>query len=125
MDDLRYDRIRIRDWTLMCILGVYEQERQTPRPVCVNLTIWTEAAERGDDLARAIDYDRLQQDIGTRVEASCFRLVESLAEMIAEAVLEDRRVALVTACVGKPGALRGVRTVEVEVTRTRKDGRTA
>ena len=82
------------------------------------------AADRHDDLARTVDYARLQQAIAEALAATAFRLIESVAERIAAIALDDTRVAAVTVCVGKPGALPGARTVEVEITRSRENGLT-
>ena len=118
------DRIRIRDWDLACLVGVYGEERRAPRTIRVDLTIHLPAADRHDDLARTVDYARLQQAIAAALAATAYRLIESVAERIAAIVLNDTRVAAVTVCVGKPGALPGARTVEVEITRSRENGLT-
>ena len=118
------DRIRIRDWDLACLVGVYGEERRAPRTIRVDLTIHLPAADRHDDLARTVDYARLQQAIAEALAATAYRLIESVAERIAAVVLNDTRVAAVTVCVGKPGALPGARTVEVEITRSRENGLT-
>ena len=116
------DRIRIRDWDLACLVGVYGEERRAPRTIRVDLTIHLPAADRHDDLARTVDYARLQQAIAEALAATAYRLIESVAERIAAVVLNDTRVAAVTVCVGKPGALPGARTVEVEIMRSRENG---
>ena len=113
-------RIRFRDWTLSCILGVYAHERTAPRLVCIDLVIDVVTAGR-DDLAGTVDYDQLRRTITTQVETSTFQLIESLAEQIASIVLNEPRVTAVTVCVGKPGAMPDMRTVEVEITRNRGD----
>ncbi len=120
MDNRRFDRIRICDLMLNCIVGVHEHERTAPRPVCVNVTLYIAAAARRDDIGCTIDYALLQQAIQAQVAASAFNLIESLAEMIAKIALSDPRVAVATVCVGKPGALQGARTVEVEITRAQE-----
>ena len=119
MADARLDRIRIRDWQVACILGVHAHERHRPRPVRIDLTLAIAAEDRRDDLSRTVDYDALQQTILRAVETSSFHLIESLAESIASIALRDPRVFEATVCVGKPGALPGARTVEIELTRRR------
>ncbi len=113
------DQIRIRDLMLTCILGVNEVERRERQNVCVNLTIFTDtrAAARSDSLAETVDYRRLKLAVRTMVETSEFNLLERLAEEVASLCLEEPRVTGVRVCVGKPGALRRARTVEVEITR--------
>jgi dihydroneopterin aldolase len=55
------------------------------------------------------------------VEASEFKLVETLAQRIALLVLEDFGVAWVRVSLNKPGAIRGSRDVGVTIERTRAD----
>jgi dihydroneopterin aldolase len=119
MAEARFDRIRIRGWEVACILGVHAHERLRPRTVCIDLTLALTAEERHDDLARTVDYDALQQAIRREVELSSYKLIESLAEAIVAIALREPRVVEVTVCVGKPGALPGARTVEVEISRNR------
>ena len=47
-----------------------------------------------DELARVVDYERLAEQVRGIVAAGHVRLVETLAERIAEACLADRRVHL-------------------------------
>lgn len=115
------DRIRIRGLELTCILGVNEVERRERQNVRLDLTLYTDtrAAARADELAAAIDYRRMKLAVKALVENSAFRLLERLAEEVATLCLDDPRVAGVRVCVGKPGALRWARTVEVEIVRAR------
>jgi dihydroneopterin aldolase len=121
MDERQFDQIRIRDWMFHCRVGVYKAERQAPRPLQVDLTLYLLAAERHDELANTADYAHLQAAVEHDLASSSFSLIESVAERIAAIALADRRVAAVTVCVGKPGALAGARTVEVEITRVREN----
>ncbi len=121
MVESRLDWIRIRDWRLDAIVGVYASERTAPRPLWIDLALGIKAGPRPDDLAQTVDYDALHQAIRRRVADSSFTLIESVAELIARTALETDRVDRVTVCVGKPGALPGARTVEIEITRGRGD----
>jgi dihydroneopterin aldolase/D-erythro-7,8-dihydroneopterin triphosphate epimerase len=115
------DQIRIGGLMLTCILGVNEVERRERQNVCLDLTLFTDtrAAARADDLATTVDYKRLKLAVKALVENSAFRLLERLAEEVAALCLEEPRVTGVRVCVGKPGALRWARTVEVEIARGR------
>ena len=55
------------------------------------------------------------------VEASQFKLVESLVERTAELVLEEFGLDWVRLSINKPGAIRGSRDVGVTIERTRAD----
>jgi len=113
------DRIRIRDLSMRCIIGTFEEERHQKQDVVVGLTLHvsTERAGQTDDLADTVDYFVITECVTDLVENSSFFLVERLAERIAETCLSDLRVALVTVQIAKPGALAAARTVELEITR--------
>jgi dihydroneopterin aldolase len=68
-----------------------------------------------------VDYQRLGQEVRERVAAGSYRLLERLAEEAAAVCLRPPLVAGVRVRAGKPGALPGVRAVEVEITRMRDE----
>ncbi|MCL5103237.1 MAG: dihydroneopterin aldolase [Armatimonadetes bacterium] len=113
------DRIHIRDLTLNCIIGVYEQERESKQGVVINIALHADLREAGltDDVEKTIDYKSVKQRVIALVENSKFHLVEALAEAIANVCLEFDRVEQVDVLVEKPGALRFARTVGVEISR--------
>lgn len=116
------DSICIEGLLARCILGVAEDERREKQDVIIRIVLegdFREAA-RTDDIERAVNYRTVTKRVLAFVEASSFRLVEALAERVAGVCLEDARVATVRVRVEKPGALRFVRTVAVEVVRGRE-----
>ncbi|MDD5708218.1 MAG: dihydroneopterin aldolase [Kiritimatiellae bacterium] len=122
MDNLEgCDRIGIRDLQLTTVIGVRAEEQRERQNVCLNIALFTDtrAAAVSDDLADTVDYHALKLAIKERVEGTAYRLLERLAEEVATLCLRDRKVAGVQVRVGKPGALRLARTVEVEITRMR------
>ena len=86
MADLPLDRIHIRDLQLRCIVGVYPEERRDKQDVMINITLHADLRKAGqsDNLADTVDYKSLKKDIIAAVEASSYKLVEALAERIAE-----------------------------------------
>ena len=120
-EDRTLDRIYIRDLGLRCIIGVYEEERRERQDIVINLMLSGDfaAAGRSDDIADAVDYEVIKKKVITLVEASQFRLIETMAERIAQTCLENPRVQQVTVAVDKPGALRFARSVAYEITRGR------
>ena len=115
------DKILISDLLVRAIIGVNDDERRRPQDVLINVVLYTDtrAAASSDDLDDTIDYGAISATIVTLVEASCFRLVESLAEAIARLCLEKPRVQGVRVRVEKPRALRYGRSVGVEIERER------
>lgn len=117
----RLDRIHIRDLELRCIIGVNADERREVQDVRINITVSGDLGRacRSDDLADSIDYKDLKKRIISLVEGSSFLLIERLAQAIADVCLDHPRAEAVRVVVDKPGALRFVRSVGVEIERRR------
>jgi FolB domain-containing protein len=115
------DYIHIHDLRLQCIIGVYEAERREKQDVVIRISLGTDLKPAGesDDLSCTIDYKKLKQEIKILVEKSQYLLIERLAETIAAHCLCLAAVQNVKVTVEKPGALRFVRTVGVEINRSR------
>ncbi|MEN6428559.1 MAG: dihydroneopterin aldolase [Phycisphaerales bacterium] len=115
------DRIFIRDLAIRCIIGVEEYERREKQEVLAQITLDVDLrrAGRTDDLADSVDYSLLKKQILQAAENSRFRLLEALAQCIADECLKQTRVECVRVVVEKPAALRFARTVGVEIVRHR------
>jgi FolB domain-containing protein len=116
------DRIRIFDLALRCVIGITPDERREKQDIIINLTLWADLRRpgRSDRFEDCVDYKALKRQVIALVESSSFRLIERLAERIAEVCLTDRRIRQVAVSVQKPGALRFARSVGVEITRKNK-----
>jgi len=121
MSDRPLDRIHVRDLRLRCVVGVHEAERQGPQEVVIDITLAADLrrACRSDELAETVDYAAITDRVAAAVAGSRFFLVERLAERIAEVCLADARVRQARVRVGKPAAVGGARTVEIEIVRGR------
>jgi len=113
------DRIHIRDLALRCVIGLYEHERREKQDVIINITLDADLSQacRSDDVGDTVDYKALKKKVIAVVEQSSSRLIEHLADQIAQACLADPRVVRVAVCVDKPAALRFARSVAVEIVR--------
>ncbi len=116
------DKIHIRDLLLRCVIGVREWERKMRQNVQLNVTLYADlsAAAASDDIEDTVDYVTIKKRIIRLVEDSEFHLVEALAQMVADACLEDPIVQAARVSLEKPGALRFARTVAVEILRERE-----
>jgi len=115
------DRITICDIALRCIIGIFPEERREKQDVIITVTLHADLAHAGatDDFGDTVDYKAVKKAIVELVEASEFKLIEALAQAIADACLAFERVQQVDVRVEKPGALRFARTVAVEISRGR------
>ena len=117
------DRIFLRGLAVQCIIGFIEWERRVKQTVVIDLEMPVDCrhAARSDDVADTLDYKKVAKRVIAFVEASQFKLVESLVERTAELVLEEFGLDWVRLSINKPGAIRGSRDVGVTIERTRAD----
>jgi len=117
------DVVEVRGLRVMGVHGVLPEEQARAQPFEIDLDVETDlsAAGRTDDLADTIDYGNLAEMVARVVSGERFRLLERLAERIAEVVLEDERVESVTVAVRKlrPPVPVNLSTVGVRITRSR------
>ncbi|AFV12843.1 dihydroneopterin aldolase FolB [Thermacetogenium phaeum DSM 12270] len=115
------DRIIINGMEFYGYHGVLPAERELGQPFIIDLEISCDLKEAGesDDLAKAVDYNRVFEAVKKIVTGEPFSLIEALAERIAEAVLAEYPVAEVLVRVKKPHApLKGTFSyVAVEISR--------
>jgi 7,8-dihydroneopterin aldolase/epimerase/oxygenase len=122
-NSLAGDRIFLRGLQVECIIGFIEWERRIKQTVVIDLELPVDCARAAqtDEVASTVDYKKVAKRVIAFVEASDFKLVESLAHKIAMTVLEEFDLAWVKLSVNKPGAIRGSRDVGVAIQRTRAD----
>lgn len=115
------DRLLIRDLRARCILGVSAEERREKQEVVVTIALGTDLhlPGRSDQFEDAVDYRAIKKQVLAAIENSQFRLVEALAQDIADLCLEHPGVDEVQVTVEKPSALRFARSVAAEITRRR------
>ena len=113
------DIVYIRELEVKTIIGIYDWEREQKQIVSINLEmasdIW-KAAE-SDSIEHALNYKAVAKRLIDFVENSKFFLVETLAEKIAEIVLNEFGVNWVRLQLGKPGAVTGSKDVGVIIER--------
>jgi dihydroneopterin aldolase len=108
----------------MARLGIHPHEKAGPQRIVlgVELVVQDEAAPAAvgpDDFRRVVDYQRLVEIARATVAAGHVLLVETLAERVALAALEDPRVERARVTVEKPDAFPDVASVGVVVERRR------
>jgi dihydroneopterin aldolase len=83
----------VRDMVLQAAIGVYAHEHGSKQRVRVNVDLAvTETGVGLDQLDQVVSYERVVQQVRAIVSAGHTKLVETLAERISAACLEDQRV---------------------------------
>jgi dihydroneopterin aldolase len=113
------DIVYIEDLRIETVIGIYDWEREIKQVVSIDLEMAADnrkaaATERIED---ALNYKAVAKRLIQFVGESEFQLVETLAERIAEIVLDEFEVAWVRLKLGKPGAVTGSREVGVIIER--------
>jgi dihydroneopterin aldolase len=105
-----------------CRVGHYDWEKDFPRELGVELTLWVDCQSpgRSDDLADAFDYEPVCRRLLEFCEGGTFGLVEAVAEGIARIVLDEFGLARVRVAVTKRESLPAVDGVTVRVERSRE-----
>jgi dihydroneopterin aldolase len=116
----------VRDMVLTASIGIYPHEHRDAQRVRINvdLAVDDEGASAGlmvgpDELSRVVNYEKIVVAVRAIVGSGHTRLVETLAERIAEACLLDARVKTARIRVEKLDIFADAESAGVEVERQR------
>lgn len=115
------DIIYIHDLRVETVIGVFDWERRIRQTVVLDLEMAADVARAAatDRLEDTLDYKSIAKRIKQFVTDSDFQLVETLAERIADLVLEEFQVPWIRLKVNKRGAVRDARDIGVIIERSR------
>ncbi|MCI0401736.1 MAG: dihydroneopterin aldolase [Gammaproteobacteria bacterium] len=113
------DIIYLHDLRIETIIGVNDWERHVKQIVVLDLDIGTNIgkAATSDSVEDTVNYKTVAKRLMAFVGESEFQLVETLAERVAEMILNDFKAPWLRLRVNKQGAVRGVRDVGVIIER--------
>jgi len=114
--------IRIKNLRLRTIIGIHDWEREHKQDVVINASMEFDAraACASDDIHDTLDYKTITKQVIREVEASDFQLIEKLADLILNIILDFPEVEHATVRVDKPFALRFADSVSIELSKKRK-----
>ena len=113
------DIVFINDLRIETIIGIYDWERKVKQTISLDLEMGADIrkAAKTDAIEDTLNYKAVAKRLISFVGESEYQLVETLAEKIAEIVLNEFSVPWVKLTVHKPGAVRGSRDVGVIIER--------
>lgn len=111
------DSLFIRELKVHARIGVHDWEQRISQPLLIDIRIPADFANCQDVLANTLDYDRLCQCVTRYVEAGSFRLIETVADSVAELVRSEFGAKEVTVSVSKPHAVKNAANIQVTVIR--------
>jgi 7,8-dihydroneopterin aldolase/epimerase/oxygenase len=117
------DRIFLRGLTAECVIGFIDWERRVKQTVVVDLELPVDCRQAAvtDDVRDTVDYKKVSKRVLAFIEASEFKLVETLAQRLAMLILEEFAIEWIRLSINKPGAIRNSRDVGVTIERSRAD----
>jgi dihydroneopterin aldolase len=115
----RLRHVFVRDLELLAPIGIYEQEKQKPQRIIVNIDLSVKEGSGDDDISHVVSYEIVVKKVEAILAAGHTNLVETLCEKIAASCLTDKRVLAARVRVEKPDIIPNARSVGVEIERVR------
>lgn len=117
------DIIYLRDLKIETIIGIFDWEREIKQTVSIDLDMSADVkkAAQTDEIDDTLNYKAVAKRLIDFISKSEYALVETLAERVAEIVLDEFDVRWVKLKVNKPGAVRYAGDVGVVIERGSKD----
>lgn len=102
-----------------CIIGIWDWERRTRQTIVVDLDMASDVkkASQSDDIKDAVDYKSVSKRLMEFIGQSEFQLVETLAEHVADIVINEFSVPWVRVRINKRGAVRDAGDVGILIER--------
>ena len=113
------DIIFLTDLRIDTVIGIFDWERRIKQTVIFDLEMAADIrkAAATDSIADTLDYKAVAKRVIQFVEESEFQLVETLAEKVAQLILDEFTVPWVRVKLNKTGAIRGARDVGIIIER--------
>ena len=115
------DKLRVIGLQVSALIGVHAWERRVRQRLLIDVELETDA-RRGaatDDLDDALDYGAIARRVAAIVHAARCRLIETLAEHIAQRLLAEFPMDRLKIVVHKPAAVPNARDTTIEIERAR------
>jgi dihydroneopterin aldolase len=113
------DTLYIKSFKIPTMVGVHAWEQKIKQTLVIDVAMQIELSELGDadDLTKTVDYWQAMQQIKALLQSRSFKLIETVAENIAQLLLTEFATAAVTVSVAKPSVASDVEHVAVSITR--------
>lgn len=113
------DIIYIHDLRIETLIGVFDWERKMKQTIIFDIDMATDirAAATSDNLEHTLNYAAVAERLFDYVGNSEFELVETLAEKVAELILNEFPVPWLRLKLNKKGAVPGVRDIGIIIER--------
>ncbi len=115
------DTVFVHELKVETIIGIWGWERKIRQTVSIDLEMGADIrrAAATDSIDDTLNYKAISKRVQQFVAESEFQLVETMAEKIAELVLQEFKVPWIQVRVSKPGAIRGAKNVGILIHRSK------
>ena len=115
------DTIFLHELKVETVVGIEDWERRIRQTVSIDLEMGADTghAAATDSIDDTLNYKAVAKRVQQFVAESEFKIVEAMAEKIAELVLQEFEVPWIQVRVSKPGAIRGAKNVGVLIHRAK------
>ncbi len=115
------DTVFVHELKVETIIGIWGWERKIRQIVSIDLEMGADIrrAAETDSIDDTLNYKAISKRVQQFVADSKFQLVETMAEKIAQLVLQEFKVPWIQVRVSKPGAIRGAKNVGILIHRSK------
>ncbi len=116
------DIVYLNDLRVDTVIGIYDWERRTRQTVILDIEMGADISKAAatDSIESTLDYKAVAKRLFAYIGETRFNLVETLAERVAEILINEFEVPWCRVRLNKKGAVRGVRDVGVIIERGRR-----
>ncbi len=115
-------KVFVRGLKVEAMIGAYEHEKLAPQPLSIDLEVEViePSSPAADRLEDVVCYNRLTEGIKAILAEGHIKLVETLAERIADLAMSHSMVLGVSVRIEKPNAIAAADAAGVEIVRGRR-----
>jgi dihydroneopterin aldolase len=115
------DKIKLSELTVDTIIGIWEWEKRNPQKVVFDIEMSTDISQaaKSDSIKDALDYKAISTRIKQYALENHFELIETLADKVAELILNEFDVSWVKLTISKPHAIRDSKNVSLMIERSK------
>lgn len=113
------DIVFIKQLEVICTIGVYDWEKQVQQKLYFDLEMAFDnrPAAKSDDINLALNYFAVSERVSQFTQTHQFELLETLAEKVAQLIMDEFSVPWIKLTLHKPGALAKAQSLGVQIER--------
>lgn len=113
--------LKIKNLKLQTIIGIFDWEQTVNRDIIINITIELKDNKVlvSNDISDTIDYDQITSFIKEMAKNKKFKLVETMAQEIANKIMSDEKVKECVVELDKVGAVENLESFSVTIKKSR------